>query len=278
MILKAGHTFNLLDARGAISVTERAGYIGRIRALSRLVASTYLAVARRARLSHACGRAAREPAGALRGAPDNERERRRGTFKPRGRALHRGAAAEGAAQTRRRIRGHAAPAPCDARASSATRARSRAMRRRAGSRWRSHGRVQGAPTSEVVEKLMPRKVAEDAAGKPTMPLRKRLEKAGRAHLADALSRCYATAPTDSMSTATRSCCARSPAAAISHRALQDALGAGARSAAHSQGDELCGRGRLLQRREVRASGAWPPGAARRGRASGVARSGSTPAR
>jgi glycyl-tRNA synthetase alpha chain len=42
MILKAGHTFNLLDARGAISVTERAGYIGRIRALSRLVATTYV--------------------------------------------------------------------------------------------------------------------------------------------------------------------------------------------------------------------------------------------
>src|SRR5690242_12347226 len=42
MILRAGHTFNLLDARGAISVTERAAYIGRIRALSRLVASTYL--------------------------------------------------------------------------------------------------------------------------------------------------------------------------------------------------------------------------------------------
>ena len=42
MILKAGHTFNLLDARGAISVTERAGYIGRIRALSRLVAQAYV--------------------------------------------------------------------------------------------------------------------------------------------------------------------------------------------------------------------------------------------
>ncbi len=42
MILKAGHTFNLLDARGAISVTERAGYIGRIRALSRLVATAYV--------------------------------------------------------------------------------------------------------------------------------------------------------------------------------------------------------------------------------------------
>lgn len=41
MILKAGHTFNLLDARGAISVTERAAYIGRIRNLSRLVAQAY---------------------------------------------------------------------------------------------------------------------------------------------------------------------------------------------------------------------------------------------
>jgi glycyl-tRNA synthetase alpha chain len=42
MILKAAHTFNLLDARGAISVTERAAYIGRIRVLSRLVAAAYL--------------------------------------------------------------------------------------------------------------------------------------------------------------------------------------------------------------------------------------------
>jgi glycyl-tRNA synthetase alpha chain len=42
MILKAGHTFNLLDARGAISVTERAAYIGRIRNLSRLVANAYV--------------------------------------------------------------------------------------------------------------------------------------------------------------------------------------------------------------------------------------------
>ncbi len=40
-VLKAGHTFNLLDARGAISVTERAAYIGRIRNLSRLVAQAY---------------------------------------------------------------------------------------------------------------------------------------------------------------------------------------------------------------------------------------------
>jgi glycyl-tRNA synthetase alpha chain len=41
-LLKAGHTFNLLDARGAISVTERAGYIGRIRNLARAVAQSYL--------------------------------------------------------------------------------------------------------------------------------------------------------------------------------------------------------------------------------------------
>ena len=41
MVLKAGHTFNLLDARGAISVTERAAYIGRIRNLSRAVAAAY---------------------------------------------------------------------------------------------------------------------------------------------------------------------------------------------------------------------------------------------
>ena len=42
MILKAAHTFNMLDARGAISVTERAAYIGRIRTLSRLVAQAYV--------------------------------------------------------------------------------------------------------------------------------------------------------------------------------------------------------------------------------------------
>ena len=40
-ILKAGHTFNLLDARHAISVTERQRYILRIRTLSRQVAKSY---------------------------------------------------------------------------------------------------------------------------------------------------------------------------------------------------------------------------------------------
>ncbi len=41
MVLKCSHTFNLLDARGAISVTERAAYIGRVRNLARLVAKAY---------------------------------------------------------------------------------------------------------------------------------------------------------------------------------------------------------------------------------------------
>ena len=41
MVMKASHTFNLLDARGAISVTERAAYIGRVRALARNVAQAY---------------------------------------------------------------------------------------------------------------------------------------------------------------------------------------------------------------------------------------------
>ncbi|MBI3574338.1 MAG: glycine--tRNA ligase subunit alpha [Gammaproteobacteria bacterium] len=41
MVLKCSHAFNLLDARGAISTTERAAYIGRVRALARLVAQSY---------------------------------------------------------------------------------------------------------------------------------------------------------------------------------------------------------------------------------------------
>jgi glycyl-tRNA synthetase alpha chain len=48
MVMKASHAFNLLDARKAISVTERQRFILRVRALSRAVAETYLAA--RARL------------------------------------------------------------------------------------------------------------------------------------------------------------------------------------------------------------------------------------
>ncbi|MBO8136703.1 MAG: glycine--tRNA ligase subunit alpha [Desulfotomaculum sp.] len=41
-VLKCSHTFNLLDARGAISVTERTGYIARVRNLARICAQKYV--------------------------------------------------------------------------------------------------------------------------------------------------------------------------------------------------------------------------------------------
>lgn len=40
--LKCSHTFNILDARGAFSVTERAAYMARVRALARKIATGYL--------------------------------------------------------------------------------------------------------------------------------------------------------------------------------------------------------------------------------------------
>ena len=42
MVIKCSHTFNLLEARGAISVTERTGYIARVRNLARTVAESYV--------------------------------------------------------------------------------------------------------------------------------------------------------------------------------------------------------------------------------------------
>lgn len=42
-VLKCSHTFNLLDAKGVISVTERTGYISRIRNLARNIAKAYVA-------------------------------------------------------------------------------------------------------------------------------------------------------------------------------------------------------------------------------------------
>lgn len=41
-VLKCSHTFNLLDARGALSVSERTAYIGRVRHMARLCAQAYL--------------------------------------------------------------------------------------------------------------------------------------------------------------------------------------------------------------------------------------------
>jgi glycyl-tRNA synthetase alpha chain len=41
-VLKCSHTFNLLDARGAVSVTERAGYLARIRKMARAIALAFV--------------------------------------------------------------------------------------------------------------------------------------------------------------------------------------------------------------------------------------------
>ena len=41
--LKASHTFNLLDARGVISVAERQAYIGRVRNLAKACAEAWIA-------------------------------------------------------------------------------------------------------------------------------------------------------------------------------------------------------------------------------------------
>ncbi|MBS4536910.1 glycine--tRNA ligase subunit alpha [Clostridium sp. D2Q-11] len=41
-VLKCSHTFNILDARGAISVTERTSFIGKVRNLAKLIASKYV--------------------------------------------------------------------------------------------------------------------------------------------------------------------------------------------------------------------------------------------
>ncbi|KRL01253.1 glycyl-tRNA synthetase subunit alpha [Liquorilactobacillus capillatus DSM 19910] len=42
-VLKCSHTFNLLDARGAVSVTERAGYLARIRNMAKSIAKVFVA-------------------------------------------------------------------------------------------------------------------------------------------------------------------------------------------------------------------------------------------
>ncbi len=54
-VLKSSHAFNLLDARGAISVTERTGYIGRVRALACRCCEAY--VEQRKEMGHPlCGK------------------------------------------------------------------------------------------------------------------------------------------------------------------------------------------------------------------------------
>jgi glycyl-tRNA synthetase alpha chain len=56
--IKASHLFNLLDARGVISVTERAAYIGRVRELAKACATAYLVAEGELAAPHSVGGAA----------------------------------------------------------------------------------------------------------------------------------------------------------------------------------------------------------------------------
>ena len=70
-VLKCSHMFNLLDARGAISVTERTGYIGRVRNIARRVAELYVAQLeeRRAAAAESAGASDAPTAGAAASTP-----------------------------------------------------------------------------------------------------------------------------------------------------------------------------------------------------------------
>ena len=74
MVLKASHLFNLLDARGALSVTERQRYLLRVRGIARGAAQGWLA--RREQLGFPLLRG-REPGPAPAPEPERERERER---------------------------------------------------------------------------------------------------------------------------------------------------------------------------------------------------------
>lgn len=63
--LKCSHTFNLLDARGAISITERTGYIGRVRQLASAVAHLY--ASQREEMGYPMLNSGREPMNAKEG-------------------------------------------------------------------------------------------------------------------------------------------------------------------------------------------------------------------
>jgi glycyl-tRNA synthetase alpha chain len=106
-VLKAGHTFNLLDARGAISVTERAAYIGRIRNLARSVAQSYLDSRARLGFPMAPARLGRRGAGAGRTREEGGLTWRHEHANLLVELLRRGTAAEGAEEAGRGLR-HAA--------------------------------------------------------------------------------------------------------------------------------------------------------------------------
>ena len=89
--MKCSHAFNSLDARGAISVTERQRFIGRVRGMARRAPRTYVADARAARLPAAAERSCGAQAvAAFDARRRGRRQRRRARRGARRRAACRG--------------------------------------------------------------------------------------------------------------------------------------------------------------------------------------------
>ncbi len=147
-MLKASHTFNLLDARKAISVTERQRYILRVRTLARGVAEAYYASREALGFPMLKGKSGARHANLLM-PPSPERglttrvSHERAGFP--GRDRHRRTAAEVAAHARRGIRGWDREGPQGRRAAAR---RSRALRDSApAGRRASAGFVSDSPTA-----------------------------------------------------------------------------------------------------------------------------------
>ena len=164
MVLKAAHTFNLLDARGAISVTERAAYMGRIRKLSRAVAESYFAS--RERLGFPMARRTAEGRVMTRATLLVELQTEE--LPPKALKTLGDAFAE-------RIVRHLVDAQLVAPDATVV---PHATPRRLGVTIADV--LDRAPDRIETKKLMPAKVAYDANGAPTAALAKRLEKEGGA--------------------------------------------------------------------------------------------------
>ena len=175
-VLKASHTFNLLDARRAISVTERARFILRVRTLARGVAQAYYAS------REALGFPMLRGAGASARSPRASRARWRWTrrghdcarcaggarahraARPADRAGHRGVAAQGAAHARARICRRPAHAP-DQAGLTVVRLESFATPRRLAVHFRRL--AIRAPDQLIKRRGPPLSASFDAAGAPT---------------------------------------------------------------------------------------------------------------
>jgi hypothetical protein len=148
-LLKAGHSFNLLDARGAISVTERAAYIGRIRNLARAWRRATWTAARgwasRWRRAPGPTRCWRKSPSRPRRRPEHEQHE-----EPAGGTLRRRAAAQGAEEAGRSLR-HAAGRRAEGAGPGGCQCRGRPLPRRAG--WRACHAVcrQGARQGAAAE-------------------------------------------------------------------------------------------------------------------------------